>query len=168
MKTEIERKFKVRMDVRNLNMLILTNNITKAHIRQGYIFNGGKDGSSVRIRTIMKHELPSLKNTEKGLITIKKNIEGSFSRMEYEYEIPFEDAEVLLKESCPSVLEKIRVKIPVGNHVWDFDVFMGKHEGLMLAEIELKSEEEEFEMPDWNMIEVTDDPQYLNSNLAKE
>jgi CYTH domain-containing protein len=102
----------------------------------------------------------------KGFLTIKGPTIG-ISRAEYEYEIPVHEAEELIQQFAVQYIEKVRYEITVGNHVWEVDEFYGKHAGLMLAEIELSSEDELFEHPEWVTIEVSHDTSYFNSNLIQ-
>ncbi|MNY45444.1 hypothetical protein D3C86_1805470 [compost metagenome] len=104
---------------------------------------------------------------EKGYLTIKGKSEG-ISRDEFEYEIPHEDALQLLTNFCPKFLEKERFELIVGEKKWEIDLFHGKLEGLIVAEIELESEEETFELPAWIDREVSDDVQYYNSKLIEK
>ena len=123
--------------------------------RQGYL-NSIKE-RTVRVRTI----------DDKGFLTIK-GISVGATRVEYEYEIPFDDAENLLNELCEKpIIEKNRYKITHGGFVWEVDEFFGENEGLVVAEIELESEDQTFEKPEWVGVEVTGDPRYFNSNLIK-
>jgi CYTH domain-containing protein len=147
---EIERKFLVNERIHD----VLTTLEPKT-IRQGYILDA-EDGRTVRVRT---------KGT-KGFLTIKGASEG-ISRSEFEYEIPVDDAVTLLDDFCPLTLEKERYAVEVGGKTWDVDVFHGKLEGLILAEIELKSEDEAFEKPEWIGKEVSDDVRYYNVQLIR-
>lgn len=146
---EIERKFLVKESIQE----VLKYLEPKA-IRQGYIMD--EDGKTVRVRT----------KGEKGFLTIKGKTSG-ITRSEFEYEIPFEDATHLLDHFCSAELSKDRYLLNVGDKSWDIDVFHGKLKGLILAEIELESEEESFKEPDWLLEEVSYDPRYYNSNLVK-
>jgi len=88
--------------------------------------------------------------------------------MEYEYEIPVEDANVLLDELCEKpIIEKNRYKIEFAGFIWEVDEFFGENKGLIVAEIELESEDQQFEKPEWVGDEVSGDPRYFNSNLIK-
>jgi CYTH domain-containing protein len=100
-----------------------------------------------------------------GFLTIKGRSAGA-TRSEYEYEIPFSDATELLDSFSISALSKIRYKIPFNNKVWEVDEFLGDNAGLIIAEIELESEEEQFERPEWVDKEVTGEERYYNSNLT--
>ncbi|NNK14314.1 MAG: CYTH domain-containing protein, partial [Desulfofustis sp.] len=89
-------------------------------------------------------------------------------RTEFEYEIPVADAKNLLNELCEQpIIEKKRYKIEYRGFVWEVDEFFGENEGLVVAEIELESEDQTFETPEWVGEEVTGDPRYFNSNLIK-
>lgn len=103
---------------------------------------------------------------EKGFLTIKGKTKG-ISRKEFEYEIPLEDAREMFEFSQTAVVEKYRYKIEYGGKIWEIDEFLGENAGLVVAEVELESENEEFEKPQWIGEEVTDDPRYRNSNLAE-
>lgn len=126
--------------------------------KQGYIISSKE--RTVRIRIA----------DGKGIITIKGLApEGVLGRAEYEYEIPLTDAEELFERIClPEKIEKTRYKIPFGAHVWEVDVFHGTNEGLIVAEVELQSEDEQPEIPDWVGEEVSHDPRYFNAKLTEE
>ena len=146
---EIERKF------------LLTGTDWKAlakgtPYRQGYL-NSTKE-RTVRVRTI----------ADKGFLTIK-GISVGATRVEYEYEIPRNDADALLNELCEKpLIEKNRYKIVHQGFTWEVDEFFGENDGLVVAEIELESEEQSFEKPEWVGKEVTGDQRYFNSSLIKE
>jgi adenylate cyclase len=102
----------------------------------------------------------------RGTITIKGKTFGA-RRAEFEYEIPARDAQSMLDTLCKRpLIEKVRYTLPVGRHIWEIDVFEGENAGLVVAEIELGSEDEAFDKPDWAGDEVTDDRRYFNSNLV--
>ena len=104
----------------------------------------------------------------KAVITVKSGQPaGSFSRMEWEFEIPVTDAEEMMKICVPGMIDKTRYYIPCGKHTYEVDVFHDKNEGLVIAEIELSSESEDFDKPEWLGEEVTGNPAYFNSNLIK-
>ena len=103
--------------------------------------------------------------SEKGFLTIK-GISVGASRAEFEYEIPQEEAKDLLDQFSVSELSKIRYKILFENKLWEVDEFLGENEGLMVAEIELQSEDETFSTPNWIGEEVTGEEKYYNSNLT--
>jgi len=145
---EIERKFLVK------NMDFLKNHSTVGYtIQQAYLMES-KD-RSLRVR---------IKN-QRAFLTLKIG-ENALERSEYEYEIPFKEAEELL-HCCPRVLYKIRYEIHYQNALWEVDVFQKELTGLCIAEIELESPEQSFDLPEWVGEEVTQDPQYLNINLIK-
>ena len=124
--------------------------------RQGYL-------SSVKERTVRVRTI-----ADKGYLTIKGISVGAV-RSEYEYEIPHADADALLDALCERpIIEKNRYKIDHAGFTWEVDEFFGENEGLVVAEIELDSEDQEFEKPAWVGEEVTGDPRYFNSSLIKE
>ncbi len=147
---EIERKFLVNGDFKSFAF-------KEERIKQGYI-TSNSDKNSVRIR---------IKNN-KGFLTIKgaSNTSG-MTRFEWEKEIPLEDAEQLLELSQQASIDKTRHYIKVENHTFEVDEFYGDNKGLIIAEIELKSEDEKFEKPDWLGKEVTGDIRYYNSQLIQ-
>ena len=123
--------------------------------RQGYL-NSAKE-RTVRVRTA----------GDRAFLTIKGLTVGA-SRVEYEYEIPFEDGNFLLDNLAEKpIIEKKRYRIPQGKFVWEIDEFFGENQGLIVAEIELESEDEAFDRPEWAGQEVTGDPRYFNSNLIR-
>ena len=148
MALEIERKFLV--DKEKTSALKLSDG---EKIFQGYLSTD--KNKTVRVRT----------KGNKGFLTIKTANTG-IVRNEFEYEIPIADAEELLKICEPYTLKKIRYKIEYSNHTWEVDFFLGRHEGLILAEVELSSPEEVVDFPDWLDKEVSDNPKYFNSNLV--
>ena len=121
--------------------------------RQGYLLTDPQ--KTIRVR----------QTSDKGFLTIK-GISVGATRSEYEYEIPFKEAKELLDQFSVAELSKVRYKISLGNHIWEVDVFSSKNQGLIVAEIELKSEDETFDIPDWIDREVTGEERYYNSNLA--
>jgi|WetSurMetagenome_2_1015567.scaffolds.fasta_scaffold149299_2 adenylate cyclase len=149
MPKEIERKFLV--DKPLWEALAKPEGIP---VRQGYLSTSPQCNIRVRVYG------------DKGFITIKGKASG-ISREEFEYEIPKADAEEILRTFTPPQTAKVRYLIPYRSHTWEVDVFIEENEGLIVAEIELGSEEESFVRPDWTGREVTEDPRYLNSNLAK-
>jgi len=103
---------------------------------------------------------------DKGIITIKSKTKG-ISRAEYEYEIPLEEAKEIIALCEKPLIEKTRYEIQYEDHLWEVDEFKGENEGLIVAEIELNSEDEEFKKPDWVKEEVSDDARYFNINLLR-
>jgi adenylate cyclase len=148
MATEIERKFLVKGDQwRALASATL--------FRQGYLSIDKE--RTVRIRVA----------GERGYLTIKGRSSG-ISRAEFEYEIPLADAEQMLDTLCiKPLIEKRRHRIVYGRHVWEVDEFLGDNQGLIVAEIELGHETENFERPEWIGVEVSNDARYFNSNLSR-
>jgi CYTH domain-containing protein len=145
---EIERKFLIQSD----SWRALAKG-TK--YRQGYL-NSAKE-RVVRVRTI----------DDKGFLTIKGITTGA-SRVEYEYEIPESEAKAMLDELCEKpLIEKNRYKIEYRGFIWEVDEFFGENQGLVVAEVELESEDQSYEKPDWTGEEVTGDPKYFNSNLIQ-
>jgi CYTH domain-containing protein len=112
---------------------------------------------TVRVRTV----------GDKGFLTVK-GISVGAARMEFEYEIPLKEADVMLNELCEKpLIEKKRYKISQDGFVWEIDAFLGENEGLVVAEVELESEDQAFAKPDWVGAEVTGDPKYFNVNLIR-
>lgn len=149
MGTEIERKFLVVGDAWRSAAT------SAAHITQGYL--SGTSGTTVRVRT----------RGDRGFLTVKGRTEG-FSRAEFEYEIPLADAQAMLGTlAVGPVIDKIRFLVPVGAHMWEVDVFAGANRGLVVAEIELATADASFEHPEWLGAEVSHDPRYFNSALAR-
>jgi adenylate cyclase len=149
MAQEIERKFLVKGDFRQES--------TRAtRITQGYL-------SSVPERTVRVR----IKG-DKGFITIKGIGSASgATRYEWEKEIPVTEVDELLKICEPGVIDKTRYAISKGKHIFEVDEFYGENEGLVVAEIELSSEDEAFEKPSWLGEEVTGDSRFYNSMLMK-
>lgn len=102
---------------------------------------------------------------ERAWITVKGPSQGA-ARPEFEYAVPVADAEGMLALCADRVVRKTRYRIPVGEHVWDVDVFEGRNAPLVLAEVELGAEGEAFERPGWLGEEVTLDARYANACLA--
>ena len=146
MAKEIERKFLVRgEDWRAVAQ--------GTRYRQGYLSTVKE--RTVRVRTI----------DDKGFLTVKGVSVGA-TRSEYEYEIPAADADEMLDDLCEKpIIEKNRYKIPIGDVTWEVDEFLGVNDGLIVAEIELLSEDQSFPKPDWIGDDVTGDPRYFNANL---
>lgn len=104
-----------------------------------------------------------------GFLTIKgKSNEEGTSRFEWEQEIPLEEAESLLELCLPGVIDKIRYEVKQENHLFEIDVFSGDNDGLVIAEVELSSADEQFSKPHWLGKEVTGDIRYYNSQLSKQ
>lgn len=103
----------------------------------------------------------------KGYLTIKGATQGA-TRSEFEYEIPLADAEALMNMCVGPVIEKIRRAVVYQGFTWEIDEFFGDNAGLVVAEIELESEDQTFDKPDWVGEEVTHDARYYNSNLSRQ
>ena len=101
-----------------------------------------------------------------GFLTIKSTSKG-FSRPEYEYPIPLQDAKEMIELSLGEVIEKTRYYVPFEGLTFEVDEFAGKYKGLVTIEVELKSEDQEVSFPNWVGKEVTNDKRYFNSNMAK-
>ncbi len=143
---EIERKYLLK----NANW---KQHIKKqTQIKQGYL-NAEKE-RTVRVRVY----------GNQGFLTIKGKSIGA-TRQEFEYEIPLKDAIALMLLCQQPIIEKTRFEVEVDKKIWEIDVFEGENEGLTLAEIELNSEAETFQIPEWIGKEVTDDIRYFNSKL---
>jgi CYTH domain-containing protein len=145
MGVEIERKFLVVGDA--------WRSAPGTHYAQGYL-NRDKD-RTVRVRIA----------GERAFLTVKGANAGA-TRAEFEYAIPVEDARQLLALSDGPVVQKLRRVIELEGCRWEVDEFLGDNAGLVVAEIELESEDQPFAKPDWIGREVTDDPRYYNSSLA--
>ncbi len=106
---------------------------------------------------------------DKGYLTIKgPSVEGKIGHAEYEYEIPLSDANDLFNHLCePGKIEKTRYNIRYENHIWEVDVFHGDNEGLIIAEVEMQSEDEIVALPSWVGEEVTGRSEYANAMLAR-
>ncbi len=101
-----------------------------------------------------------------GYLTVKGKNEG-ISREEFEYEIPVRDADAMLRFCEQPIIEKVRYMEMIGGKAWEVDVFEGENEGLVIAEIELGSEEESFELPVWAGREVSQDTRFSNASLVQ-
>lgn len=144
---EIERKFLVKEDDG------WRSESGKVY-RQGYLSTVKE--RTVRVRTI----------DDEGYLTVKGITRGA-TRREYEYEIPVDDATEMLDDLCERpLIEKKRRKIEYDGLTWEVDEFFGENEGLILAEVELEDEDQDFNKPEWIGVEVTDDPRYFNANLV--
>lgn len=147
---EIERKYLVKSD--DFKSVFSK----KSEIAQGYLSSVAERTVRVRIKG------------EKGFLTIKGiGNETGISRFEWEKEIAVDEAKQLLKLCEKGVIEKTRYEVNYQNHIIEIDVFHGENEGLILAEIELKDENETIEKPDWLGEEVTNDKRYYNSYISQ-
>ncbi len=147
MPKEIERKFLVKDDS-------WRSPDPGKHYRQGYL-------STVKERTVRVRTAG-----EQGFITVKGVSVGA-TRSEYEYEIPFADANEMIDQLCERpLIEKTRYRIPFDGVVWEVDEFEGDNSGLITAEVELKDEKQSISPPGWVGEEVTGDSRYFNANLV--
>jgi CYTH domain-containing protein len=145
---EIEKKFLVTGDAwRKLG--------PEARYCQGYLNRAAE--RTVRVRTV----------DGKGFLTIKGRVKGS-TRLEYEYEIPIHECREILECLAEKpLIEKSRYTIEHKGLIWEVDEFYGENQGLVVAEVELDSEDQIIELPDWIGTEVTEDSRYFNSNLIR-
>jgi CYTH domain-containing protein len=148
MAIEIERKFLVIGD--GWKPLA-----TPTIYRQGYIYTHNKTTVRVRIAG------------NQAYLTIKGKTTGT-ARTEFEYPIPLKDAEEMLNTLCDRpLIEKTRYQLKLADLLWEIDEFKGENEGLILAEVELKEENQKINLPEWIGQEVTEDQRYYNANLVK-
>ncbi len=147
MPLEIERKFLIQSDYKHLAT-------SSSRIKQGYICS--QSGRTVRVRL----------RDDKSYLTIKgPSRNGGLTRYEFEKEISRDEALSLLTLCEPGIIDKVRWLVPAGNHVIEVDEFFGDNEGLVVAEVELRHEDEEFERPAFLGLEVTGQRRYYNSPL---
>ena len=147
MPKEIERKFLVKGDG-------WRGQDAGKRYRQGYL-------STVKERTVRVRTAG-----DRGVITVK-GISVGATRSEFEYEIPVADANEMLDRLCERpLIEKTRYRIPGEGVVWEVDEFDGENRGLIVAEVELQSEDQAVSLPEWVGREVTEDPRYFNANLV--
>jgi len=148
MAVEIERKFRIT------GIDFLTS-FEGERLTQGYLSHDPR--ATVRLRL----------QGAQAWLTVKGETRGA-TRSEFEYPIPAADARAMLEEMCPSgVIDKTRYRVPVGDHIWEVDVFHGDNDGLVVAEVELEHEDQPFQRPPWLGEDVTDDPRYYNSALSR-
>lgn len=149
MALEIERKFLVVGEFRDQAYSF-------SRIRQGYISSG--NGKTVRVRI----------RDDRGYLTIKgPSDQAGLARYEFETEIALSDALDLMKLCEPGIIDKTRYLVRSGNHVFEVDEFYGDNEGLIMAEVELHSEDEPFQKPSFIGPEVTGDRRYYNAHLRR-
>ncbi len=150
MAIEIERKF------------LVTSSDFKKEASKNYVIKQGflNDHKERTVRVRLKKD--------KGYLTIKgKSSKDGLSRFEWEKKISIHDAEDLLELCEAGIIDKIRYEVQSGNHIFEVDEFFGDNEGLIIAEVELNSEDETFKKPEWLGEEVTGDVRYYNSQLSK-
>lgn len=144
---EIERKFLVNGEAwRSLGESTL--------LTQGYLV--GSDQATVRVRIAGENSYLTVKGKVKNLV-----------RQEFEYGIPLTDAQAMLKLCFPRIVAKTRYKIWINDLIWEVDEFLEANQGLVLAEVELLSPDQPISLPGWIAEEVSNDPKYFNSYLAK-
>ncbi len=146
---EIERKFLVVNDGWRKDV------ISETRLKQGYLAN--QERASVRVRIAGQQAHLNIKSATLGI-----------RRSEFEYEIPLSDAEDMLeKVAIRPFIDKTRHRVKCGEHIWEVDLFHGENRGLIVAEIELSSEDESFKIPEWVGDEVSGDARYFNVCLVK-
>lgn len=145
---EIEHKYLIKRELWNK---------VKPHksleIKQAYLHSD--PDKTIRVRTM----------GNKAFVTIKGKTSGA-SRLEFEYEIPYNDAVEMISHFCFYIIEKIRHYVTYEGKLWEVDEFLGSNQGLFVAEIELEDESDNYKIPDWADKNVTDDVRYMNSNLC--
>lgn len=147
---EVERKFLVTSEAYKNDAK------TKTRIVQGFLNTDPERTVRVRIKG------------DTGFLTVKgKGNDTGTTRFEWETKISFSDATDLIDLCEAVILEKIRYEIPVGKHIFEVDEFLGENKGLIVAEVELKHEDEGFEKPNWLGEEVTGKVKYYNSQLSR-
>ena len=148
MAVEIERKFLVVGDAWRDGA------VSRERLTQGYLANTTL--SSVRVR----------RGGERAWLSAK-SMTREIARLEFEYAIPVADAQVMLEQLCERpLLDKVRHRVPVGDHVWEVDEFGAENAGLIVAEIELGAVDEPFVLPAWAGVEVTHEERYYNFRLG--
>jgi len=146
---EIERKYLINGEFKEIAS-------SSTRITQGYLSSNPERNVRVRIRD------------DKGYITVKGiGSESGAARFEWEKEIPVEDVQQLLELCETGIIDKTRYLVEFGGHTFEIDEFYGENEGLVMAEVELNSEDEEIQKPDWLGDEVTGDKRYYNAMLTR-
>lgn len=149
MAIEIERKFLVVGDG-------WQSGVTESSaLRQGYLSTSAR--ATVRIR---------IHDDSRAVLTLKGPTSG-ISRAEFEYEVPLADGQALLEMARPNVVEKRRHIVPHADLVWEVDVFEGEHAGLVMAEVELATADQDIVLPNWAGREVSHDDRYANASLSR-
>ncbi len=151
---EIERKYLIK----DLNPLNLKDRKDFLSIKQCYL----KDDKNFIVRLRLQDSI----NEHKAFITIKGKTKG-ISRLEYEYEIPYIDALEMIVEFGEKILSKTRYHIEYNNQKFEVDIFEGQNEGLIIAELELKNQNQIVDLPNWIGEEISLDKRYFNNNLLK-
>ncbi len=149
MAVEIERKYLVKND--KWREFVESESVMK----QGYLATVAN--ASIRVRVAKGKAYLNIKSATVGI-----------RRAEYEYEIPLQDGEEMLANlTAGSLIDKVRYEVRCGDHLWELDLFQGDNSGLVVAELELASEDETFEMPEWAGEEVSGEARYYNASLVK-
>lgn len=148
---EVERKFLVESEA------FIAHSSSYEDMQQGFLSTDPE--RTVRVRISGK----SAKLTVKG-----PSSEDGTTRTEWETDIPIDEAQLLMNLCLPGIIAKRRYFVPVGDLLFEVDVFAGENEGLVVAEVELKTPNDSFPRPDWLGEEVTGDPKYYNSQLSKK
>jgi adenylate cyclase len=147
---EIERKFLV------ISNEFIADSYSKKRIVQGYLNSNPERTVRIRIKD------------NKGFLTIKgKGNDTGMSRLEWETEIGLNEAQQLLCICETGIIDKVRYEVKADSHIYEVDIFSGENEGLIIAEIELQSENEAFSKPKWLGAEVTNDEKYYNAYISK-
>ena len=149
MSFEIERKFLVIGDSWRGAVT------ARLHLRQAYLTS--HDKASIRVR---------IKDNREATLTVKSR-NAELRRLELEYSVPVLEAEAMIPLRRGSVIEKVRHKVPFAGLTWEVDEFAGENEGLIIAEVELAHEHQQFEVPPWVGAEVTRQAEYYNDSLAQ-
>ena len=155
MAIEIERKFLLQNDSWR-SRVARAERMAQGYLNDAAALREGRQNSSVRVRISGDTAWLNLKSRELGA-----------SRQEFEYAIPLADADALLALCVGGRIEKLRHYVEHGDHLWEIDEFLGDNAGLVVAEIELASEDETFQRPEWLGLEVTDHVRYFNVSLAE-
>ncbi|MCU7853785.1 MAG: CYTH domain-containing protein [Candidatus Thiodiazotropha sp. (ex Monitilora ramsayi)] len=147
---EIERKFLV------INEQWKSHVESESRLKQGYLAT--QSNATIRVRISEKQAMLNIKGATSGI-----------RRSEYEYEIPLQDAQEILDNLTEdSIIDKVRYQVRCDDHIWDLDVFHGDNAGLIVAEIELSTEDENFRVPEWAGLEVSGDVKYYNASLVRK
>ncbi len=145
--------------------------IERRFLVQGETWRGLADGVEFRqgfLSTVKERVVRVRIAGGKGTLTIKGLTRG-VSKLEFEYEIPLDEARSLLEALCQRpLIEKTRYRIPHRGLIWEVDEFIGDNRGLILAEVELQSEDQTIDPPPWIGEEISSDPRYFNSNLVQK
>ena len=150
MSFELERKFLVRDETWRVAVTEST------RLRQAYLTSNDKASIRVRIR-----------DNREATLTIKSR-NAELRRLELEYDVPVLEAEAMIPLRRGSIVEKIRHRVPFAGLSWEVDVFTGENEGLVIAEVELRHEHQQIELPPWVGAEVTRQAEYYNGALAQQ